>query len=60
MHARHRARNLLSPERYDIITANEEVHYGLLPRRFLLPKFLITVAPVTRDKEICQSYVMMR
>ena len=43
-----------------VSTLNGEVHYGLLSRSCLYCPNLITVAPVTRDKEMCQSHVMIR
>ena len=41
----------------DIITPNGAVSYGLLSRNCLYCTNLITVATVTRDKDICQSHV---
>ena len=41
----------------DIITPNGEVSYGLLSRNCLYCTNLITVATVTRDKDICQSHM---
>ena len=44
----------------DITVSNgEEVPYGLQSRSCFYCQNLITVAPVTRDKEICQSHVNM-
>ena len=44
-------------ESNDIITPNGEVSYGLLSRNCLYCTNLITVATVTRDKDICQSHM---
>ena len=41
----------------DIITPNGAVSYGLLSRNCLYCTNLITVATVTRDKDICQSHM---
>ena len=42
----------------DITVSNgEEVPYGLQSRSCFYCQNLITVAPVTRDKEICQSHM---
>ena len=41
----------------DIITPNGEVSYGFLSRNCLYCTNLITVATVTRDKDICQSHM---
>ena len=41
----------------DIITPNGEVSYELLSRNCLYCTNLITVATVTRDKDICQSHM---
>ena len=42
-----------------VIKRYGEVPYGLLSSFFYCPN-LISVAPVTRDKEICQSHVITR
>ena len=44
----------------DFTSPNGEVPYGLLSRSCFYYLNLITVAPVTRDIEICQSHVTMR
>ena len=44
----------------DVATHNGEVSYGLLSRSCFNCPSLITVAPKTRDKEICQSQVITR
>ena len=47
-------------KRYGVTNPNGEVPYGLLSRSFFYCPNLISVAPVTRDKEICQSHVITR
>ena len=44
----------------DVTTSDGEVPYGLLSRSCFYCSNLITVAPVTRDKEICQSHANMK
>ena len=41
----------------DVTTCIGEVSYGLLTRSCVYCPKLITVAPETRDKEICQSHM---
>ena len=52
--------NVTSSKGNDITTLNREVPCELLSRNCFYCPNLITVAPVTRDKEICQSYVNIR
>ena len=43
-----------------VTNPNGEVPYGLLSRSWFYYPNLIKVSPVTRDKETCQSHIIMR
>ena len=44
----------------DVTTPNGEVPYGLLSKSIFYCSNLIAIASVARDKEICQSHMIIR